>query len=243
MIYPGWLRGLSSNRPWALIPISRLQLVGEFNPVETSMNRCVWTGAMILMSASFAQAEDAAWKTIWDGKTFAGWKASENKESWKIADSRLVCDGPRSHLFYVGDDQPFTNFEFQCEVLTTPDSNAGIYFHTRFQETGWPKFGYECQVNISHKEPKKTGSLYGVVNVADPPAKDNEWYTTSVKVEGRKIVIKINGETVVEHTEPEAKAAFSKAFERRLGAGTFALQAHDPASKVYFRKLRVRRLP
>src|SRR5688572_15295169 len=117
------------------------------------------------------KAEDG-WTTIFDGKSFNGWKASENKGSWKIEDGAFVCNGPRSHLFYVGEDKPFVNFEFKCEAMTTPGSNAGIYFHTNYQETGWPKDGYECQVNISHKDPIKSGSLYGVVQVSDPPAKD-----------------------------------------------------------------------
>jgi len=191
------------------------------------------------------QAEDKAgeWKNLWDGKTMDGWKANEHKDSWKIADGAIVCHGERSHLFYVGEDKPFKNFEFECEVMTTPGSNAGIYFHTKYQETNWPRFGQECQVNVSQSDPKKSGSLYGVVDVLDPPLKDNEWYTTYIKVEGRHVIIKVNDTTTVDYTEPEGKEAFSESFERRLGEGTFALQAHDPGSKVYFRNLKVRRLP
>jgi hypothetical protein len=57
------------------------------------------------------------------------------------------------------------------------------------------------------------------------------------------VIVKINGETVVDYTEPEDKPAFSDDFERRLGKGTFALQAHDPDSKIYFKNIRVKRLP
>ncbi|MCO6457074.1 MAG: DUF1080 domain-containing protein [Pirellulaceae bacterium] len=192
-----------------------------------------------------AEEEKAAdgWVKLFDGQSLKGWKASENKDSWSVQDGALVCDGPRSHLFYVGDDKPFVNFEFKAEVKTTPGSNAGIYFHTRYQEVGWPKYGYECQVNVSHQDPKKSGSLYGVVNVSDPPAKDNEWYTQHIIVNGRQVTLKINDQTVAEFTEPEGQKAFSAEFERRLGSGTFALQAHDPQSKVYFRNLMVKRLP
>ena len=95
-----------------------------------------------------AQAED--WKSIYDGKSFKGWTKTENKDSWKIEDGNLVCVGERSHLFYTGDEKPFKNFEFECEVKTTKGSNAGIYFHTKLQEQGWPKYGYECQVNIGN---------------------------------------------------------------------------------------------
>lgn len=187
--------------------------------------------------------ESGDWITMFDGKSMKGWKVSENPESWKVQDGMLVCKGPRAHLFYVGQEKPFENFHFKADVKTTKGSNAGIYFHTRFQETGWPKYGYECQVNITHKDPKKSSSLYGVENVKDPPAKDDEWYTQEIIVTGRRIQLKINGKTLVDYTEPETQKAFSESFERRLGKGTFALQAHDPDSLVYFKNLKVKRLP
>lgn len=199
--------------------------------------------ACVLSSVTRADDKPGEWKDLWDGKTFEGWKASEHKDSWKIEDGAIVCHGERSHLFYAGEDKPFTNFEFECEVMTTPGSNAGIYFHTKFQETSWPKYGQEVQVNVSQGDPKKSGSLYGVVDVLDPPLKDNEWYKTFIRVEGKHVLIKVNDTTVVDYTEPDGKEPFNKDFERRLGEGTFALQAHDPGSKVFFRNLKVRRLP
>ena len=205
--------------------------------------------SFITLLSTTAVAEDATngWKTIFDGKSMDGWKKTENMDSWNLTDGTLQCTGERSHLFYVGEDKPFTNFEFEAEVMTTPGSNAGIYFHTRLQDEGWPKYGYECQVNITHKDPKKTGSLYGVVNVSAEDlkgvVKDNEWYKTYIKVEGRHITIRINDKVTVDYTEDEGQKAFSDSFERRLGKGTFALQAHDPKSVVSFRNIRVRRLP
>lgn len=204
-------------------------------------------GLLSLVPFNISQAEDAPqngeWKTLFDGKSMTGWKVNENADSWKVEDGALVCKGPRSHLFYVGDDKPFKNFHFKAEVKTTPGSNSGIYFHTRFQESGWPKYGYECQVNITQSDPKKSGGIYATMDVAKPPAKDNEWYTQEIIVEGRHVVLKINGEVTADYMEPEGKPAFSADFERRLGEGTFALQAHDPDSKVHFRNIKVKRLP
>lgn len=208
------------------------------------MNRVCFAVAILTLGMQSATAGD--WITMFDGKSFDGWKKTENEDSWKIKDGTLMCDGERSHLFYVGNDKPFKDFEFECEVKTTPGSNAGIYFHTKLQEEGWPKYGYECQVNISHKDPKKSGSLYSVVNVSEEDLKgliqDNEWYTTKIRVQGRHIVISINDKVMVDYTEEAGKDSFSDKFERRLDEGTFALQAHDPQSKVYFRNLKVRRL-
>ncbi|HRX80957.1 MAG TPA: DUF1080 domain-containing protein, partial [Pirellulaceae bacterium] len=194
------------------------------------------TASLLLLSLPQLFAADSDdWVSLFDGKTMDGWKASENKDSWQVKDGALVCNGERSHLFYVGDDKPFVNFEFKAEVMTTPGSNAGIYFHTKYQEEGWPQHGFEAQVNVTHKDPKKTGSLYSIVDVSDPPCKDNEYWTQHIIVQGKHITIKINDVTVVDYTEPEGKEAFSTSFERRLGSGTFALQAHDPMSTAYFK--------
>jgi len=187
-------------------------------------------------------ANEVGFASMFDGKSMKGWKINENEASWSIQDGCIVSNGERSHLFYVGDDKPFKNFHFKAEVKTEPNSNAGIYFHTRFQEEGWPKYGFECQVNLSYEaDPRKTSSLYAVKDVLEPAAKDNEWYTQEIIVVDKKVTLKVNGKTLVEYVEPDDYKAGAD-FTRKLDEGTFALQAHDPGSKVHFRNLRVKRL-
>lgn len=188
------------------------------------------------------EGDSQDWTVMFDGKSLEGWKVNESPESWSVKDGLLMCHGPRSHLFYVADDKPMKNFHFSAQVMTTKGSNSGIYFHTKFQEEGWPKYGYECQVNVTHSDPKKSSGLYAVKDIADPGIKDDEWYTQEIIVQGRNIKLKINGKTMVDYTEPENKSS-SGDFERRLGEGTFALQAHDPESVVYFKDLKFKRLP
>ncbi len=213
-----------------------------------------------------AEAQD--WVSIFDGKSLDGWKTGENKESFKVEDGLLVVNGNRGHLFYDIGDKPLTNFEFKAEVMTVPGSNAGVYIHTQYQDTGWPRFGYECQINQTHGDPIKTGSLYNVVdvyrvdvpagqtytptvkiepnriwlNVAESPAKDNEWFTYHITVNGKRITTAVNGKIIVDYTEPPNKQPGND-FTRVLTQGTVALQAHDPKSKVSFRNIQIKRLP
>ncbi len=194
--------------------------------------------------ASKPSAVEDGFVSLFDGKTLDGWKKSEeNPDSLKVENGTIVIEGERAHLYYDGKLAPFKNFHFKAEVMTTPGSNSGLYFHTKYQPNGWPKYGYECQVNVTHGDPKRTSSLYGVENIEHPPVKDNEWYTQEIVVQGRNIKLILNGETMVDYTEPEGKKPESADFERRLGEGTFAIQAHDPKSKAYFRNLRVKPLP
>ena len=221
------------------------------SPLGRYLARLLAGSLVVLLASTAATAQQAAsdkpddsgFVSLFDGKSLAGWKKSEeNPDSLRAEDGMIVIDGPRAHLYYDGELAPLKNFHFKAEVKTTPGSNSGIYFHTRYQPSGWPKYGYECQVNVSHSDPKKTSGLYGVRDVADPGVKDNEWYTQEIIVKDRRIQLILNGKTMVDYTEPENKPAETADFERRLSEGTFALQAHDPESKVFFRNLRVKPL-
>ncbi|HEU5080016.1 MAG TPA: DUF1080 domain-containing protein [Opitutaceae bacterium] len=182
------------------------------------------------------------WVKLTDGTSFKGWKmAEENNGTWTIKDGAFVAHGERCHLFYVGDEKPFKNFDLKVEVKTEPHSNGGIYFHTKYQPTGWPKGGFETQVNNSHSDWIRTGSVYEVANIGTSQARDGEWWTQEVIVQGNKVTVKVNDKVVVQYVEPPGVEA-GKDFERKLGEGTFALQGHDPKSVVYYRNIRVKRL-
>lgn len=197
----------------------------------------------VLGAAALVHATEEGFVALTDGRSFAGWTPStENPGTWKLENGAFVTRGPRSHLFYTGDAAPFKNFEIKVEVMTEPGSNGGIYFHTKYQESGWPKGGFETQVNNTHSDWKKTGSVYDVASVGFVAAQDNRWWTQHIIVQGNLVTVKVDGVTVVQYKEPPGAQA-GKDFERKLGAGTFALQAHDPKSVVHYRNIRVKRLP
>lgn len=211
---------------------------------------CLAAVAFLVAPQAFA-AGDSGWISLFDGETFAGWKANENPQSWRIQDGAIVTHGDRSHLFYTGDaaNHEFKNFEFMAEVKTTPGSNSGIYAHTKFQDQGWPEAGYELQVINSNPsgdgyvEHKMTGSIYAIRNTWQAPVKDNEWFEYRIRVSGKTLQTFINGNLICEYTEADNPYRPSDKKGRLLGSGTFALQAHDPNSVVYFRGIKVRLLP
>ncbi|HEX3725249.1 MAG TPA: DUF1080 domain-containing protein [Pirellulales bacterium] len=195
------------------------------------------------VAATGADVKDDGWINLFNGQSLDGWKASEHPEQWKVEDGQIVASGARSHLFYVGNDPnnppEFENFDFKADVMTTPGSNSGIYFHTRFQDGGWPQIGFEVQVNNSHGDPVKTGSIYHIVKNFVAPAKDNEWFTEEVIVRGKNIVTKVNGKIICDYTEPPGVTGPME----KVDKGTFALQAHDAKSKTYYKNIMVKALP
>jgi hypothetical protein len=187
------------------------------------------------------------WYSLFNGKDLTGWKKSEdNPETFKVIDGEIVAHGKVCHLYYEGpvNHADFKNFDWKVEIKIKPGSNSGMYFHTKFQPSGFPSHGIECQIDNSHKDPRRTGSLYQLKDIMnDSPAKDNEWFTQEVIVKGPQITVKVNDKVVNEFTWPEGFKREGTFKDNLLGSGTFALQGHDPGSEVHFRKITVKPLP
>ncbi len=208
-------------------------------------------------SHSTATSAEPDWISLFNGKDLANWKsnvateekANEKANTFSVEDGKLKISNGRAHIFYVGPDgnAKFKNFEFKAKVMTTPGSNSGIYIHTAFVEKGWPVNGYECQVNATHSDRKKTGGLYAVADVMDQaPNKDNVWFDYFIKVEGKHIIIKIDDKITSDWTEPEdwdPKKTLKGMEGRKLSEGTIALQGHDPKSTTFYKDIFIKPLP
>ena len=127
----------------------------------------------------------------------------------------------------------YLNFELQGEVKISDGGNSGLYFRTAFGP-GWP-VGYEAQINSTHPDPVKTGSLYNLTRVTTQLIPADTWFRYHVTCQdtetGTRIVIRVNGTVVTDHLD-----------ERRHGAGHVALQQHHEGSAVQFRGLRIKEL-
>lgn len=210
--------------------------------LTTAIVSCALTLGFVVAPLSVRGADATeGWVSIFNHKNLDGWRASENPKSFQVKDGLLIADGPRAHLFYEGPvgGADFKNFEMRMQVKTFPRANSGVFFHTRFQERDWPRHGYEVQINATHSDRIKTGSIYGVQNILDnAPHKDNEWFDLHFVVRGNRVVVRVNGEIVNDFTEPADVTG-----TRRLSRGTVAIQAHDPESVIHFRNIELRILP
>jgi hypothetical protein len=156
-----------------------------------------------------------------------------------------------SHLFYVGDKtegfETFKDFELEVVARSEPNSNGGVFIHTDFATMSAAlrlTHGYEIQLNSSQREPRKTGSLYAVVDLDRSPVDESQWFTVLIKVQGKRIVVQLDGKTVVDYTEPAVVQRPKGREGRKLNpaGGAIALQAHDPTSTFYMRSVRLRPL-
>jgi len=209
---------------------------------------CLFAAALAILLA--ADSAEDGFVPLFDGHTLAGWTPQDpaRADTFKIEDGTIACGGANNHLFYTGPvhDHDFSNFELRAEFKMAPSSNSGIFFHTAVQhDNAKLAKGYECQIcGDSYKlDPKKTGSLYDIQDVTKSAAPDNQWCTYVIRVEGKHITLAVNGKTTADYTEPTPPNRRKGREGRVLSHGTFALQGHDPNSKVWFRNIRVKVLP
>jgi hypothetical protein len=198
-----------------------------------------------LMALVPLTAAEKGWTSLFDGKDLTGWKVNENTSTFSVKDGAIVANGPRSHCFYVGDFQNhnFKDFELKVDVMTLPGSNGGIYIQTEYQDQSWPAKGFEVQVNNTFKaDPRRTGSLYQVKDNLAEVAKDNKWFTEHIIVKGDTISVRIDGKPLLEWTQPAGWPGTKEQPDRRIRAGTIALQGHDPGSTVYYKNIRIKPL-
>jgi hypothetical protein len=204
---------------------------------------------LLLAVAPAAFAQDG-WISLFNGKDLTGWKISGDQSTFQIRDGALVANGPVAHAFYDGpvNNHDFKNFELMVDVMAAPNSNGGIYFHTEFQERGFPRKGFEVQVNNTYqRDPVKSGSLYHVKDTGVDEIKgitnDNEWFTEHIIVQDNTVTIKLNGKEVVKWTQPADWTGGREGPGRVIGRGTIAFQGHDPNSTVHYKNVRIKLLP
>jgi hypothetical protein len=199
----------------------------------------VWVCCPVLLLAAVwpATAQDPpplpeqpfdGWVRIFDTRSLDGWEASENPGTWTVQNGLLVGRGGRSHLFFKR--ARCVDCEFKAEARINPGGNSGMYFRAQF-EPGFPR-GYEAQI-CSGEDPRKTGSLWGLVDVREALVRDGEWFTQHVRVEGNRIVIRLNGRVVVDTVDSNNTYA----------SGYLALQVLDARTLVEFKNVLMRSLP
>jgi hypothetical protein len=181
------------------------------------------------------------WVALLNGKDLTGWKTlPQDRARWEVKDGMLVGSGPLGHLYTERGD--YEDFHVLAEARINRDGNSGIYFRAQ-PKPGFPP-GYEAQINSTHRDPVKTGSLHPAfrsglsrdqlakIVVENMLVAPGEWFTQEVIAKGNHIIIKINGQTTVDFNDDQ----------NTYTTGHFALQQHHDGSIVEFRKIEIKEL-
>ena len=175
--------------------------------------------------------------TLFDGTSLAGWKQA-GSGGMTLVDGAMRTDGVAPIGLFWYHRRDFADFRLRLEFRTEKfEDNSGIF--VRFPDPGddpWKPVdtGYEMQIDDyglatpTTSPLAQTGGVYsfrGPSRIATNAV--GEWNTYEITAVGQRYTLRINGRVVTTYTG------------NRSLRGFVGLQTHDPASKVYFRDVRV----
>ncbi len=178
---------------------------------------------------------------LFNGKDIAGWTAwaggrqltpAETAGMWQVEGGILHgIDGPS----YISSPcAKYRNFRVRAEARINDGGNSGIFFRVADASR---MTGYEAQINSTHRDPNKTGSLWwrigrSPIQVNPSPVPADTWFTIGIEVIGASIRIWVDDTLYVDWTDRE----------QTYTQGHIAIQAHHPGSHVQIRKLEIMEL-
>jgi hypothetical protein len=219
-----------------------MQPMSRFTRVTALLGILTLASTGVAQEKKQAKDSEEGWVSLFDGKTMSGWTmlelgGNQGKSKWEVQDGMICGSGQASMLFSPKGN--YKNFRYRAEIKINDGGNSGMYFRTAKK----PSFsdGYEAQIDSTHRDPIRTGSIYGMVHIYKTLAPPDQFFTQEVDVVDREwrgkmvtfITVKVNGETLYEFLD----------YNRSFKEGHFAFQQHDPGSKVCIRKIEVMELP
>ena len=149
-----------------------------------------------------------------------------NSNKWKIGDNIINSSTFELHAnqsaIYAGDinDGNFKNFDIKFHVTHSEGAKASLWFHS---DTTLSK-GYSVLIGNPADDHRRSGSLASVRNLYKPVPDSID---LEVKVEGKRIMVMIDGWTVVDYLEPAAPYRTAANAEQILSKGIIGFRVES----------------
>ncbi len=178
-------------------------------------------------------------KSLFDGKTFAGWEGDLGV--FRIEDGAIVGGSLKAPVVrneFLCTNETYGDFELNLKVkLLGKDANAGIQLRSKRIPNDFEMIGYQadmgqnywgCLYDESRRKKVLTGPTAEVIRKT---VKQDDWNDYRIRCEGRHIRLWLNGTQTVDYTEPD------ESIEQK---GLIALQIHGgPPSEAWYRDVRI----
>lgn len=200
------------------------------------------------------------WKSLFDGKTLAGWKQVQDKAKYLVRDGAIVgvvTAGATQNSFLITEAE-FGDFVFECEFKAAPGINSGIQYRSHVADEKVKRlYGYQFEIDPTPRgltggfyEEGRRGWFVPSANHDEPQKafaaahagqfKPGEWNKVRIEARGAYVKHWLNGHLMADYTD--------KGEDVRIKRGFFGLQVHATKNaelfgrEVAFRNLRVQKL-
>lgn len=183
---------------------------------------------------------------LFNGKDLAGWKGfgGSAKQNWRVENGELKCTGEPGAT-WIHRTETYRDFELSLEFNLPENANSGVFIRSPLTGDPWVT-GIEIQLLDDYgskwqglADDQYTGAIYGVLGPTRRVTKKaGQWQTMRIRCQGRRCLVQVNGQTVVDaNLDKLAKTHAKKVPGLLRDQGLIGLQNHG--DRVRFRKIRL----
>lgn len=183
--------------------------------------------------------------SLFDGQSFAGWEG--NLKMFRIADGAIVGGNLQEKIpnnEFLCTTRRYTNFvlRLKFKLLGGEKANAGVQFRTERIPNHHEVIGYQADMG----DPAWWGCIYDEsrrrkvlaksdIEAVNQVLKRGDWNEYTIRCEGKRTRLHINGVQTVDYTEEDATIP---------GYGLIAVQIHSgPPSEAWYKDITIEELP
>jgi uncharacterized protein (TIGR03067 family) len=180
-----------------------------------------------------APPEEVGWTPLFNGRDLTGWQEAPAANNWKVVNNALAGLPTRTFSVLSTNKSDYQDFHLRAEAKLSSGGHAELLFRVQGGDKVWNN-GY--RVYLSQREQQKTGTLlFSGTPLAEMPQdviKAGEWFPLELIVRGKRIIVRINGQTTADYTD-----------QQNLPLASRLSLMIDPPATVSFRSLEIKELP
>lgn len=197
---------------------------------------------VVCISGTAMGGDEAGFRPLFDGRSFDGWEG--NLEIFRIEDGAIVGGTLEKRVarneFLCTQDE-FGDFELRLKFkVIGKGANAGVQFRSRRIPNHHEVRGYQADLGDGwwgslYDESRRNKILVAAdKSVVKSALKQGDWNDYTIRCQGPRIQLWINGTATVDYTEPDGKIEQS---------GLIGLQIHGgPPSEAWYKDIRIKKL-
>lgn len=197
---------------------------------------------LVLVATLLAAPDSEGFTPLFDGRELTGWEG--NLEWFRVEDGAIVAgtlEKPIPRNEFLCTNEEFGDFELRLKFkLTGKGANAGVQIRSQRIPNHHEVRGYQADLGFGfwgslYDESRRNKILAGAKPAVIKEAlKPGDWNDYTIRCEGPRIQLWINGQQTVDYTEPDDN------IER---SGIIGVQIHaGPPSEAWYKDIRIRKL-